>query len=125
MRILIKFLINAFALYLTALIVPGFNLSGFWTIIIAAAVLGIINVIIRPIMLLITLPINILTLGLFTFVINALMLLLASAVVSGFFIAGFWTAILAAIILSIISTILHMIFEESEDGRRMRPGYQS
>ena len=116
MRIIIKLLINALALFLTAWIVPGIQISSFWTAIIAAIVLAVINVIIRPIMLIITLPINIITLGLFTFFINALMLLLASDIVPGFFISGFLSAILGAIILTIISTVLHSLFKEEGAG---------
>jgi len=86
------------------------QLRGLGATLVAAAILGIVNAIIRPLLVLLTLPLNILTLGLFTFVINALMLLLTSAVVPGFVIRGFGSAILGAIVLSIISFVLtHLI----------------
>ena len=107
---ILRWLINALALYLTALVLPGFELRGVGPTLIAAAVLGIVNAIIRPLLVLLTLPINILSLGLFTFVINALLLLLTSRLVPGFAIRGFGTAVLGAIVLSIISFLLsHLI----------------
>ena len=107
---IVRWLLNALALYLTAALLPGLQLRGLGATLVAAAILGIVNAIIRPLLVLLTLPLNILTLGLFTFVINALMLLLTSAVVPGFVIRGFGSAILGAIVLSIISFVLtHLI----------------
>ncbi len=107
---IVRWLTNAAALYLTALLLPGLQLRGAVATLIAAAVLGIVNALIRPLLLVLTLPLNLLTLGLFTFVINALMLLLTSAVVPGFSIRGFGSALVGAIVLSIISFILsHLI----------------
>lgn len=107
---ILRWLINALALYLTALLLPGITLRGLGATLIAAAVLGIVNAVIRPLLVLLTLPINLLSLGLFTFVINALMLLLTSAVVPGFIVRGFWTALLGAIVLSVISFVIsHLI----------------
>jgi putative membrane protein len=108
--VIVRWLINALALYLTALLLPGITLRGAVPTLIAAAVLGIVNALIRPVLLLLTLPINLVTLGLFTFVINALMLMLTSAVVPGFAIRGFGSALLGAVVLSIISFLLsHLI----------------
>jgi len=108
--VIVRWLLNALALYLTAALLPGLQLRGLGATLVAAAILGIVNAIIRPLLVLLTLPLNILTLGLFTFVINALMLLLTSAVVPGFVIRGFGSAILGAIVLSIISFVLtHLI----------------
>ncbi len=107
---ILRWLINALALYLTALLLPGITLRGLGATLIAAAVLGIVNAVIRPLLVLLTLPINLLSLGLFTFVINALMLLLTSAVVPGFIVRGFWIALLGAIVLSVISFVIsHLI----------------
>ena len=107
---IVRWLINALALYLTALLLPGITLSGAGATLIAALVLGIVNAVIRPILLLLTIPLNFLTLGLLTFVINALMLLLTSAVVPGFTIRSFWDAVVGAIVLSVISFVLtHLI----------------
>lgn len=112
MALLIALVLNALALILTAKIVPGILVSDFTTAILAAIVLGLINTFIKPILLLITAPINLLTLGLFTFVINALVLYLASLVVPGFGVDGAWAAILGAIVLAIVSTILSTLVQD-------------
>lgn len=106
MEILLKWVLYAVALLLIAWIVPGITLAGFNTALLAAVVIGLINVVIKPILILLTLPINILTLGLFTLVINALMFLLASKLVPGFQIIGFWSAFIGAFILSILSVVI-------------------
>ncbi len=106
MNIIINWLIMTFAVIVTSYILPGVALSGFGTAFLVALVLGLINVFIKPVLLLLTLPINILTLGLFTFVINALVILMASAIVPGFKVDGFWIALLFSIVLSIV---LHLI----------------
>lgn len=106
MSLLLRWLISAVALLGITQVVPGFRVASFGTALVASLILGLVNVIVRPILLILTLPLNILTLGLFTFVINALMLLLAASLVSGFSIAGFWPALLAALILSIVNLLL-------------------
>lgn len=107
---IVRWLVNALALYLTAMLLPGITLTGLGATLIAALVLGIVNAIIRPILIILTIPLNFLTLGLLTFVINALMLLLTSAVVPGFEIRGFWSALIGAVVLSVISFVLsHLI----------------
>ncbi|HWP49048.1 MAG TPA: phage holin family protein [Candidatus Limnocylindrales bacterium] len=100
---LIRWFINAIALGLTSWLVKGIDIQGLGTLLIASLVLGILNALLRPIILLLTLPLNILTLGLFTFVVNAFMLMMASKLVEGFVITDFWSALVGAIILSIIS----------------------
>jgi len=84
-------------------LIEGIEVRGFGSAVLAAAVLGFLNVFFRPLLLVLTLPINILTLGLFTFVINALLLMMASGVISGFEVAGFWTAVLGALVISLIN----------------------
>lgn len=88
---------------------PGISVASFWVALITAAVLGLINLIFRPILLLLTLPINILTLGLFTFVVNALLIMLVGALVPGFQIASFWWALLMALVLSVAHSLLYRI----------------
>lgn len=106
----VRWLINAVALYVTALLVPGITLRGIVPTLVAAAVLGIVNALIRPLLLVLTLPINVLTLGLFTLVINAVLLLLTAALVPGFTVRGFWAALLGTIVLSLISfAISHLV----------------
>lgn len=109
MSILANWLLSAIAIFLTAEIVPGFKVENFQTALVVALILGIVNAIIKPILVILTLPINILTLGLFTFVINALMILLVDYFVRGFRVEGFLPALIAAFILWIISVILHVV----------------
>jgi len=106
MILLLRWLISAVAIFLTAYLLPGIRLSGFGAALMTAVVLGLINVILKPIFILLTLPINILTLGLFTLVINTLLIMLTSAIVPGFQISNFWWALLFGIILSLIQSIL-------------------
>ncbi|MCL2189082.1 MAG: phage holin family protein [Defluviitaleaceae bacterium] len=102
---LVRWIISAVLLYALTWIFPGFEIDGAITALAAALVLGLVNIIVKPIMHLISLPITILTLGLFSLVINALMLLLASALVPGFVISGFWTAFFAAVVLSVLNAL--------------------
>ncbi len=103
--ILLRWLINALALLIISQIVPGFAVASTWSALMAALVLGLVNALIRPIVLLLTLPINLLTLGVFTLVVNALMVLLASSIVKGFEVAGFWPAFWGALLLWLVSLI--------------------
>jgi len=108
---LVRWLVNAIAIYIATRIVPGLMAPDAGGVIIAALVLGLINAIIRPVLLILTLPVNILTLGLFTLVINALMLYLVAAIVpSSLQISGFWPAFWGALLIAIISTVLSHLF---------------
>jgi putative membrane protein len=109
MNTLLTFFINAVAVAITAYILPGVNVAGFVNALLAAIVLSIINAFIKPIVILLTLPINIITLGLFTFVINALMILIVSTIVPGFNVDGFWWALLFSLILSVVQMVLHRV----------------
>jgi putative membrane protein len=106
MNLIIRWLLATVAVILVSYLLPGISLAGFWTALLVALVLGIINAVIKPFLIILTLPINIMTLGLFTLVINALLVLLASAVVSGFGVNNFWTAVLFSILLSIVNFFL-------------------
>ncbi len=106
MKYLIKVLINAVALIITANIIKGIHVESLQSAVISAFILGLVNAVIKPIMLLITLPINFLTLGLFTLVINGLMLWITSLWVQGFTIDNLFYAVLGSVALSIVSTIL-------------------
>lgn len=107
----VRWLLNIIAIIITAAILPGFQPT-LWGIIIGSVFLGIINAIIRPILLLVTLPLNVLSLGLFTFVVNGFMLWLTSVTIKGFEIHGFGWAILSAIVLSIISALISFLVED-------------
>lgn len=111
MGILIRLLVNSLAIFITAQLIPGVHIADLYSALIVAIVLGLINTFIKPILLFFTLPITILTLGLFTFVINALLIMFVSNVVKGFQIPGFWAALIFSIILSIISGVLTKIVE--------------
>ncbi len=104
-----NWIISALALLVVSRYVPGFHVNSFTTALVVAIGLGIINALIKPIILILTLPINILTLGLFTFVINALLLLLVAKLVPGFTIDGFIPALIGAVVLWLISTIVHLV----------------
>lgn len=106
MSLLMRWLVNAAALIFVAYLLDGINISGIGAALLASLVLGIVNAVIRPVFLLLTLPLNFLTLGLFTFVINGIMLKLAASVVAGFEVRGFLTAVLGSIILSLVSSVL-------------------
>ncbi len=109
MGLIIKWLLNGVAIVITAYLLPGVTLTGFGAALITALVLGLINTFIKPVLMLLTLPLNILTLGLLTFVINALLIMLTSALVSGFTVHGFGWALLFSLVLSIVSYILNVI----------------
>ena len=111
MYLLLRWILNSLILLLVAYIAPGVSFQSFWSVLITSLIFGIINAVIRPIMILLTLPINILTLGLFTLIINALMFWLASTIVKGFEVSGFWSAFLGALIYWIIVTIINFIEE--------------
>src|SRR3989339_454693 len=101
MKLLINWIILTLAVLGTSYILPGVSVSGFWAAFITALVLGVVNVVIKPILLFLTLPINLLTLGVFTFVINALLILLVSAIVPGFSVVNFWWALLFSIVITV------------------------
>lgn len=106
MSLLLNWLISAIAIVISAYILPGIKVPNFTTALVVALVLGILNAVIRPLLLLLTLPVNILTLGLFTLVINAIIILLVASLVPEFQVNGFLSALLFAIILSVINSLL-------------------
>ncbi|AOT68668.1 phage holin family protein [Geosporobacter ferrireducens] len=105
-KFLMRWFVSALSIYITARLFQNVYVADFATAMIAAVILGGANMVIKPIVFLLTLPINILTLGLFTFVINGIVLKLSAAFVSGFVVSGFLGAILAAVVLSIVHMIL-------------------
>jgi putative membrane protein len=104
---ILHWVVSAFALMITAYIVPGFKVKSFGSALITAVVIGLANVVIWPILFFLTFPINILTLGLFTFVVNGMVLKICAALLPGFVVDSWFAAIIGAIFLSIISTGLH------------------
>ena len=106
MRLLLVWLINTVALIGVTYLVPGVSVASFATALVAALVLGLVNTVIRPILILLTLPATILTLGLFIFVINGLLFWFVGSFIQGFVVAGFWWGVLGAIVYSLISWLL-------------------
>lgn len=105
--LLLKWLVLTGAILVASYLLEGIHVRAFLSALFAAALLGILNVFFRPILILLTLPINIVTLGLFTFVINALLLKMVSGVIPGFEVHGFWTAVFGSLVISAVSWILN------------------
>jgi putative membrane protein len=103
MALLLSWIINALALLALPYLFESIRVEGFYTAMIVALVLGFINTVIRPVLIVLTLPINVVTLGLFTFVINGLLFWFVASFVKGFYVAGFWPAVWGAIVYSLIS----------------------
>lgn len=106
---IVQILIIALAVMLTAAILPGIKVKNYWSAIVVAIVLGLLNYFVSPVMVFLSIPITILTFGLFLFVINALIIMLAGYLVNGFEVKGFWWALLFSIVLSIISSLLQSL----------------
>jgi putative membrane protein len=105
--VLLRWLVLTAAVLIASWLLDGIYVTGLFPAFLAAATLGILNAFLRPLLILLTLPINILTLGLFTFLINALMLKIVSEVIPGFYVYGFWTAVLGALIIGMVSWLLN------------------
>ncbi|MBW1855754.1 MAG: phage holin family protein [Deltaproteobacteria bacterium] len=110
--IFVRWLILTIAIVVTSYLLDGIQVSGFFSAFFAAAILGILNAFFRQFLLIITLPINILTLGFFTFVINAILLMMASGVIPGFEVAGFWSAVFGSLFISLISWFITSFINE-------------
>lgn len=109
MNFIIKLLLSALAVMLVAYLLPGVTVESFWVALVVAALLALLNVTLKPILVVLTIPVTILTLGLFLLVINALIILLADALISGFMISNFWWALAFSLILSIVTSIFESI----------------
>ena len=114
MNLIIKLLINALAVFIIANLLNGVDVNGYMGAIIVAVVLAILDVFVKPLLVILTLPVTILTLGLFLLVVNALIILLASEIVSGFRVDSIWIAILFSILLSILESVLHTLFKSDK-----------
>lgn len=108
-KIILKWFISALSLYIVSLVYAGVQLTDFASALVAVVIIGLVNAVIKPVLLFFTLPITIITLGLFTFVINALLLLLAAALTPGFEVTGLVAALVGSILLTIVSTLLHSL----------------
>ena len=114
MLFLVKWIAYALTIMFLAWLLPGISVSGFWGAMLVAVILGLINVFIKPVLMFISLPLNILTLGLFTLIINALLLWFAGYITPGFEVNGFWNALLASVILSVFTTLINNLTKDKE-----------
>lgn len=105
--LILRWLTLTIAIVVTAYLMDGIMVSGFGAALAAAALLSVFNAVLRPIAILLTLPVNILSLGLFTFIINAMMIKMVSGIVAGFSVHGFWTSVIGAFVISVISWLLN------------------
>ncbi len=119
MRFLLRVVLNAAALLVAAWLVPGVQITGLGAAIVAGLLLGVVNALVRPILLLLTLPFTLLTLGLFIFVVNAICFALTAALVPGFRISGFFAALVGSIVVSIVSWILNSLAADDRNRRRL------
>ena len=110
--IVVRWFFLTIAITISSYLIKGIEVDGFFSAVMAAAILGVLNVFFRPILLILTLPLNILTFGLFTFVINAILLMMASGVIGGFRVNGFWAAVFGSLIISIINWLLSSMINE-------------
>ncbi len=106
MKLLINLIIRILAVLLSAYLVHGVTVAGFFPALVFAVVLGAFNFFLRPFLLLLTLPINILTMGLFTLVVNALLIMLAGSVVPGLVVASFWSALIFGVVLAVVNALM-------------------
>jgi putative membrane protein len=114
--LLLKWLVNAMALFVVVNVVAGISVERWQTLLVGALALGLLNAFFRPILMLLTLPINVLTLGLFTLIINGLIFYLAAWMIKGFYVAGFWNAFVAALVFSVVSFLLNLLIHADSRG---------
>lgn len=119
--ILIRIVVNALAIIVAAKIVPGIQLNGFLSALAAGLVLGLVNAVARPILIFLTFPLTLVTLGLFLLVLNGFCLWLTSVLVSGFEIHGFWSAVLGALLVSLVSWLLNGFINDRGQFQPIRP----
>lgn len=109
MLLAVRWLLNAGALYLTTLIVSGIVVEGTGALLLAALVIGLLNAVLKPVLVILTLPITILSLGLFYLVLNGILFALAAVLTPGFSVAGFWAAFLGALVMSVLGLFFHAL----------------
>lgn len=123
MLIIMRWLIITAAILLASWIVPGIRVDSVWTAVFAAAILGLINTFIKPVLIILTLPLNILTLGIFTFFLNAFLLQLVAYMIRGFEVKGFLAAFLGALIISVVSWLANQFIVRHKREKAPKPDY--
>jgi len=114
MKLIIRLLLNALAVFILAYLLDGVTVNGYIGALIVAVVLSVLNLLVKPLLILLTLPVTIITLGLFLLVINALIILLADKLIDGFAVSSFWTALLFSVLLCILQSMLYSIFKDKK-----------
>lgn len=114
MKLIIRLLLNALAVVILSYVLPGVGVDSMFTAIIVAVVLSILNFLVKPLLIVLTLPITVLTLGLFLLVINAIIILIAAKLIDGFQVTSFWWAVIFSLLLSFLQAILHSILKEDQ-----------
>lgn len=107
MQMLINAVVNALSVWIAAYVLPGVKVDGFMTALVVSVILGVANAVLKPLLVILTIPITVVTFGLFLFVINALMILLVAKIVPGFTVENFWWALLFSLVLSLVNSFLH------------------
>ena len=123
MNIFLRWLINTASILIAAYLIPQVSVSGLWSALILALALGLLNITIKPILVLLTLPINILSLGLFTFIINTLIIMLASTMVKGFELGGFVYALIFSIVLVLLQSFFHSVSRKDSNQGKIDKNY--
>lgn len=118
MNLIIRFLLNGLAIVLTAYLLPNVGIDGYGTALLVALILSITNAIVKPILIFLTIPITILTLGLFLLVINAAIILFVDYLVAGFYVDGFWWALLFSLILSLFNSLFDDLAKDKSKSQR-------
>ena len=114
--LLLKWLLNALVIIIAAFLVPGVEVAGLWTALWLAGIFSLINLTLKPLLIILTLPINIITLGLFTFIINALLILFASSLLKGFAVSGFWSVLLFSLVLAVFNYLTGKLTQKDPQG---------
>jgi len=118
MKLILRILLSAVAVVLLAKLLPGVNVDTYVTAIIVAIVLALLNTLVKPVLVLLTLPVTLLTLGLFLVVINAIIILLADELIAGFQVSTFWWAVLFSVLLSILQSIFHSLLKDDRKRKK-------
>jgi putative membrane protein len=118
MNMIVRFLLNGLAVFLTAYLLPGVDVDGYGTALLVALILSIANVVVKPILIVLTIPITVLTLGLFLLVINALIILMVDYLVTDFTVNGFWWALLFSLIMSIFNSFFDDLTKDKKQSQR-------
>jgi putative membrane protein len=114
MKLILRILLSALAVVILSKILPGVGVDSYWTAILVAVVLSLLNFIVKPILVILTLPVTILTLGLFLLIVNAIIILLADSLVGGFQVDGIWWALLFSLLLSVLQSVLYSFLNEDK-----------